>query len=322
VRHDRSVVDERRAYDTSRNNHSPDEALAALAARQHGVVSRAQLLEVGVAKDAIRRRVERKRLLRLHPRVYAVGHLGLTVDSRRMAAVLACGRGALLSHRAAGALQALLPSSPHFDVTVPGGGARSRAGIVVHRSRCLHDEDRDAVRGIPVTSVARTIVDLAEVLDEERLANAIKEAEIRRTFDLVAIERVLARVAGRAGRHRLTKVLAAYRPDPHFTRSVAERRFLELCERHGLLPPAMNTWVGGHEVDVYWEDVGVVVELDGHEVHATREAFQRDRKRDRALAADGIRVVRVTWLDLRDEPRLAAELKAVRAASRGSSAAA
>ncbi len=250
------------------------------------MVSGAQLRALGFSKYAVRRRVERKRLLRLHTCVFAVGHLGLTVDSRRMAAVLACGRGALLSYRAAGALQALLPSSPRFDVTTPGEG-RSRDGIVVHRSRCLHDEDRDAVRGIPVTSVARTIVDLAEVLDETRLVQAVKEAEIRRSFDLNAIERVLARANGRAGRHRLTKVLAAYRPDPHFTRSVAERRFLELCDRHGLPPPAMNTWVGGHEVDAYWADVGVVVELDGHEAHGTRAAFQRDRKRDRALAAEG-----------------------------------
>ena len=270
MRHDRGVVDERRAYDTSRNNHSPDAAVAALAARQHGVVSRAQLLALGITKDAIRRRVERKRLLLLHARVYAVGHLALTVDSRRMAAVLACGRGALLSHRAAGALQALLPSSPQFDVTVPGGGSRSRAGIVVHRSRCLHEEDRDEMRGIPVTSVARTVVDLAEVLDEERLAKAVKEAEIQRTFDLIAIERVLARVAGRTGRHRLAQVLAAYRPDPHFTRSGAERRFLELCQRNGLPTPRMNTWVGGHEVDAYWADVDVVVELDGVEAHGTR----------------------------------------------------
>jgi very-short-patch-repair endonuclease len=316
------VVEETRAYDTFLRNHSPDEGLAALAARQHGVVSRAQLLALGFSKDAIRRRVERKHLLRLYRGVYAVGHLGLTVDSRRMAAVLACGRRALLSHRAAGALQALLPSSPQFDVTVPGGGSRSRAGIVVHRSRWIHDEDRDEVRGIPVTTVARTIVDLADVLDEERLAKAIKEAEIRRSFDLVAIERVLDRVAGRAGRHRLTKVLAAYRPDPHFTRSEAERRFLELCARHGLPPPAMNRWVGGHEVDAYWEDVDVVVELDGAATHDTRQAFQRDRERDRALATQGVRVVRVTWLDLCGEPRLAAELRAVRAASRGSSAAA
>jgi hypothetical protein len=129
-------------------------------------------------------------------------------------------------------------------------------------------------------------------------------------------------VAGRAGRHRLTKVLAAYKPDTHFTRSGAERRFLELCERHGLPAPTMNTCVGGYEVDAYWEDLGLVVELDGHEVHGTREAFHQDRARDRVLAAQGIRVARVTWLDLQDEPRLAAELKAVRAASRGSSAAA
>jgi predicted transcriptional regulator of viral defense system len=315
------VVDDGCAYGHPRSNHSPDEALAELAGRQHGVVSVAQLRELGFSKYSVRRRVERKRLLPLHPGVYAVGHLGLTVDSRRMAAVLACGRGALLSHRAAGALQALLPSSPRFDVTVPGGG-RARAGIVVHRSRCIDQEDRAAVRGIPVTSVARTIVDLAEVLDHERLANAVKEAEIRRVFDLGAIERVLARVAGRAGRHRLAQVLAAYRPDPHFTRSGAERRFVELCERHGLPAPAMNTWVAAHEVDAYWADVRVVVELDGLEAHGTRAAFQQDRARDRALAAAGVGVVRVTWLDLQDEPRLANQLKAVRAASRGSSAAA
>jgi very-short-patch-repair endonuclease/predicted transcriptional regulator of viral defense system len=316
------VVEETRAYDTFLRNHSPDEALADLGGRQHGVVSRAQLLALGFSKDAIRRGVERKRLLRLYRGVYAVGHTALTVDSRRMAAVLACGRGALLSHRAAGALQSLLPSSPQFDVTVPGGGSRSRAGIVVHRSRCLHEEDRDEVRGIPVTSVARTIVDLAELPGDERLAQAIKEAEIRRTFDLLAIERVLTRLPGRTGRHRLAQVLAAYRPDPHFTRSGAERRFLELCQRNGLPKPRMNTWVAGHEVDAYWADVDVVVELDGAATHNTREAFQRDRARDRAIAAQGIRVVRVTWLDLQDGPGLANQLNAVRAASRGSSAAA
>ena len=302
----------RRAYDTSGNNHCPDAALAAVAARQHGVVSRAQLLALGLTKDAIRRRVERKRLQRVHARVYAVGHTALTVDSRRMAAMLACGRGALLSHRAAGALQALLPSSPRFDVTVEGGGARSRAGLAVHRSRRIDDEDRDAVRGIPVTSVARTIVDLAEVLDRERLAKAINEAEIRRSFDLTAIERVMARVPGRTGRHRLSQVLSAYRSDPHFTRSEAERRFLDLCKRHGLPAPAMNTWVAGHEVDAYWADVRVAVELDGARAHLTHEAFQRDRKRDRDLAADGVQVARATWADLAEDAALAEELRAIR----------
>jgi len=306
------VVDERRAYDTSRNNHSPDEAVAALAARQHGVVSRAQLLALGLTKDAIRRRVERRRLHPVRACVYAVGHTALTVDSRRMAAVLACGRGALLSHRAAGALQALLSSSPPFDVTVPGGGARSRGGLVVHRSRQIGDEERDAVRGIPVTSVARTIVDLAEVLDDKRLAGAVKEAEIQRVFDLRAIDRTRSRVAGRKGRHRLDRVLAGHRPDPHFTRSWAERRFLELCDRHGLPVPSMNTWVASHEVDAYWADVRLAVELDGAETHLTRAAFEQDRKRDRELAAHDIQVARATRADLIEGERLAQELRAIR----------
>jgi very-short-patch-repair endonuclease/predicted transcriptional regulator of viral defense system len=309
------VVDDGCAYGHPQANHSPDEALADLAGRQHGVVSVAQLRELGFSKYAVRRRLERKRLLRLHTGVYAVGHMGLTVDSRRMAAVLACGRGALLSYRAAGALQALLPSSPQFDVTVPGGAGRSRPGVVVHRSRCIDDEDRDTVRCIPVTSVARTLVDLADVLDEKRLAKAIKEAEIQRTLDLIAIERVLARMSGRAGRHKLARILLAYRPDPHFTRSEAERRLLALCKRHGLPAPAMNSWAGGHEVDAYWPDVGVAVEVDGAQTHTTREAFQRDRERDRALATQGVRVVRITWLDIQDDARLAAELKAIRDAA-------
>jgi very-short-patch-repair endonuclease len=259
--------------------------------------------------------------------VYAVGHLALTVDSRRMAAVLACGRGALLSHRAAGALQALLSWSPHLDVTVAGGGRKPRDGLVVHRSRSLVDEDRDSVRGIPVTSVARTLVDLAEVLDERRLARAVREAEVRRAFDLDAIERVLARVRGRAGTRRLGRVLAAYRSDLQFTRSEAERRFLELCERHGLPAPSTNVWVGGHEVDAFWMDASLAVEVDGVAVHRTADAFQRDRSRDRALAAVGIQVVRVTWADLAQGEHLAAELTAIlrrRSSSRrrGSSAAA
>jgi very-short-patch-repair endonuclease len=316
------VGDQRRVYDTPGNNHSADEALAALAGRQHGVVSRVQLRAVGLTKDAIRRRVERQRLLRVHPGVYAVGHVALTVDSRRMAAVLACGRGALLSHRAAGALQALLSWSPQFDVTVSGGVRSGKRGpVVVHRSRSIEDEDRDVVRGIPVTSVARTIVDLADVLSDEKLARAIREAELRRVLDVHAIERVFERLSGRRGRHRLARVLAAYRPDLHFTRSMAERRFVALCKRHGLPAPSINVSVKGYEVDAYWSDLAIVVEVDG-EPHLTRAAFHQDRARDRALNACGIRVVRVTQVDLDDEARLAAELRAVRAAARASSASA
>jgi very-short-patch-repair endonuclease len=298
-------------YRPESRRHSVDEALAGLAGRQHGVVSRAQLDGLGFTQNEVRTLIRGRRLLRLHRAVYAVGHLGLTLDSRRMAAVLACGPGALLSHQAGAALQRLLPSSPQFDVTVPRA-ARARDGIKIHRTATIHPDDRDEIRGIPVTSVARTLVDLAESLSEQRLAKAVHEAEVQRRFDLNAVEDLLDRLPGRKGRHKLHRILAAYRPETGFTRSRAERRLLELCERHGLPRPATNTWVGAFEVDAFWADVDVAVEVDGAEAHLTRRAFESDRTRDRALAARGIQVVRVTWRQLQEEAGLAAELAAIR----------
>jgi very-short-patch-repair endonuclease len=291
-----------------------DEALGALAGRQHGVVSRAQLYDLGFTKYAVRRRVDSKRLLPLYPGVYAVGHDALTPESRRLAAVLACGPGALLSHRAAGAAQHLLLSSPQFDVTVRHA-RKPKPGIVIHRSRLIHPDDRSSVRGIPVTSVARTLVDLADVLSEERLAKAVHEAEVQRAFDLRAVEAVVGRLPGRTGRHKLSRVLAAYCPEPHFLRSEAERRFKQLCEGHSLPQPQFNVDIAGHEVDAWWEDVRVAVEIDGAEAHHTRRAFHEDRARDRRLATRAIRVVRVTSRDLDDGARLAAELRAIRGAA-------
>jgi very-short-patch-repair endonuclease len=308
------VVVEPRAYDADRSNHSPDAALAVLAGSQHGVVSRAQLEALGLRRDAVLRRVEQKRLQRLYPGVYAVGHDALTPDSRRLAAVLACGPGALLSHRAGGALQGLLPSSPQAEVTVPHG-RKPKPGLLIHRSRLIHPDDRSGVRGIPVTSVARTLVDLADVLSEQRLAKAVHEAEVRRVFDLSAIEAAIARLPGRKGRHKLSRALTAYRPELHFLRSEAERRFNQLCENHSLPQPQFNLNLAGHEIDAYWEDLSIAVEVDGGETHHTRRAFHEDRARDRRLAAQGIRVVRVTSRDLHDHARLAGELRAIRAAA-------
>lgn len=278
------------------------------------MVSAIQLRGLGLSKDAVRRRVQSKRLQRLYTGVYAVGHDALTLDSRRLAAVMACGPQALLSHRAAGELQRLLPSSPQFDVTVLHGG-RGKPGIVVHRSRLIHSDDRSAVRGIPVTSVARTLVDLADVLREDRLAKAVHAAEVQRVFDLTRIEAVLARLGGRKGGPRLRRVLAAYQPDPHLLRSEAERRFKRLCEQHSLPMPQFNFNLAGYEVDVYWPEARLVVEIDGAATHHTRRAFYEDRARDRRLAALGIRVVRVTWLDFEDGARLAAELRAITGAA-------
>jgi very-short-patch-repair endonuclease len=252
------------------------------------VVSRAQLQALGLGRDAVRRRVQSKRLLPLYPGVYAVGHDALTPDARRLAAVLACGPGALLSHRAAGAAQHLLSSSPQFDVTVLH--ARRKPGIA-------------------------TLVDLADVLSEERLAKAVHEAEVQRVFDLRAVEAVVDRLPGRKGRHKLSRVLAAYRPEPHFLRSEAERRFKRLCEDHSLPQPQFNVNIAGQQVDAWWEDIQVAVEIDGAEAHHTRRAFHADRARDRRLAARAIRLVRVTSRDLDDDVRLAAELRAIRVAA-------
>jgi very-short-patch-repair endonuclease len=284
-------------------------AIGELAGRQHGVVTLAQLLELGLTRGAVEGRMRRGRLLPLYRGVYAVGHRALTENGRLIAAVYACGAGALLSHRSAGALHGLLRSDTRrIDVTVPHART-ARAGIALHRSRSIHPDDRADVDSVPTTSIARTLVDLADVLSEERLAKAVQQAEIVRVFDLRQLERALARVPGRRGRHRLHRVLAAYRPEPHLLRSRAERRLKALCGRHGLGLPHFNVNVAGYEVDAYWPEARFALEFDGAATHRTRHAFHEDRRRDRALAVEGVQVARVTWPDL--GPELIEEVRAI-----------
>jgi very-short-patch-repair endonuclease len=252
--------------------------------------------------------VEAGWLVPQHDGVYAVGHTALTHHSHLIAAVFACGEEALLSHRAAGWLWGILRGSQPIEVTAPRG-RKPQKGFILHRSRLIHDEDRALIDNIPVTSLARTIVDLADVLSEERLADAVHESEIRGLFDLKKVLRVLARLPGRKGRHKLRRVLAAYRDVQPFVRSRGERIVLELCEQHGLPTPRTNTWIGSHEVDFFWPEANLALEFDGAAVHRTTKAFYEDRKRDRFLAAKGIHVVRATD---RDEPSaLASELKQI-----------
>jgi len=270
--------------------------IARSAGRQHGVISRAQLMALGAAKDAIRRWVAEERLYRLHRGVYAVGHEALTPKSRYLAAVYACGPDALLSHRAAGALQDLV-SSTVIEVTAPRG-CKPKPGITIHRSRLIHPDDRAQVDGIPTTSVARTFVDLADVLNERQLTTAVRQAELLKLLDVRAIDTTLDRLPGRTGRHRLKRVLAAYEPEPHLLRSEAERKLKRLCEQHRLPQPQFNVQVAGYEVDVYWPEAKLALEFDGAETHLTRHAFHEDRRRDRALAVEGVQTLRVTWPDL------------------------
>ena len=231
-----------------------------------------------------------------------------------MAAVLACGPRAVLSHRSAGRLWGLMQSSSSYIEVTATGRSKREAGIVVHRSRVLHPDDRTTLHGIPVTSLARTVVDLAEVLHPGRLPDALHQAEVRRLLDLRAIKAALGRVPGRRRGAALLEALAAYRPENHATESEGERLLLQLCRDHQLPMPRSNQLVNGYRVDALWPEARLAVEFDGAEFHHTRRAFHADRLRDRALAADGIQVLRVTWPDLERPAVLALQLGAIHAA--------
>jgi very-short-patch-repair endonuclease len=282
-----------------------DAEVGALAGRQHGVVAWSQLRELGMPRQVVRARGRARRLYEVHRGVYAVGHEALTWRGRLVAAVYACGPGALASHRAAGALHGLVRAG-RIEVTVPHG-RRARPGIQVHRSRAISAEDRTRIDGIPLTSVARTLVDLADVLTDDRLAKAIRQAEVLRVFDLEALQS--AATPGRRGEHRLHRALANYQPEPHLLRSKAERRLEQLTRQHNLGQPQFNVNIHGHEVDAYWPEANLVLEVDGASTHFTKSAFHADRRRDRALAAAGVQVIRVTWPNLNAD--LAEQLKEI-----------
>jgi hypothetical protein len=278
-----------------------DRGIAALAARQHGVVAHRQLMRLGLSRSAIQHRLRAGRLHRVHRGIYAVGHARVSVHGRSMAAVLACGTGAVLSHRSAASHWGLRPSArPVSDVTAPGRSRRPRRGIALHLVRDLDPRDRDTEDGIPVTTVARTLLDLAEVVRLPDLERAVEAAERLRLFDLRAVEDTMARNRGRRGLRPLHQALEAYRPLPD-TRLELERRFLDLCREVGLPPPSVNVMLAGLEVDFAWQDARLVVEMDSRTYHMTRAAFERDRIRDASLQLAGYRVLRITHRRLRHE---------------------
>jgi hypothetical protein len=224
-----------------------------------------------------------------------------------MAAVLACGEEALLSHRSAAALWGLAPyAGSSIDVTAPGSRRAPRNKLIVHGG-LVRSEERSVHDAIPVTSVARTLLDLAEVVDRRRLERAIEEVDRRGLFDLRAIQRVCERNRGRRGLRPLLTLLPSLAPAPE-TRSELERRFVHLCAEAGLPTPVMNAQVAGFEVDALWPRAGLVVELDGYAFHGTRAAFERDRAKDAALQVAGYRVLRLTHRRLTTEPATVEQL--------------
>jgi very-short-patch-repair endonuclease len=273
--------------------------LAELANRQWGVVTRAQLVELGMSTRGISDWVRRGRLHRLYRGIYAVGHDRLRLEGRWLAAVLACGPGAVLTHRDAAVLWDLRQSnSAKIDVTVPSRNGRKRhAGIRAHRSGRLRRDEVTVRNGIPVTTVARTLLDLADVLDGQALKRTITEAEYLNLFDLAAINAVVQNNPGRRG----AKLMEAAGGRLHRTRSTLERRFLGLLERHRVEEPETGVWIEGHETDFVWTRAGLVVELDGFAAHKTRAKFDADRLRDRRLWRAGLRTMRLTSEALDDE---------------------
>jgi very-short-patch-repair endonuclease len=282
-----------------------DEAVAALAARQHGVVSTAQLRAAGLGAGAIEHRVLRRRLVRLHRGVYAVGHARLTARGRLWAAVLACGGryAAVVSHRSAAAVWELAPPATLVEVTTLRH-SRSTPTVRVHRTASLHGQDiHRGHDGLPVTTVARTLLDLAAILSPTRLERACHQAELQRRLDMTAVDDVLERAGTGRGSRRLRKAidqLAA--TGAQATRSELEIRFLSLIAQARLPRPLVNATVQGLEVDFLWPTHDLVVETDGAATHLTATAFEADRRRDAILQVAGLRVLRVTWRQLTEHP--------------------
>jgi Transcriptional regulator, AbiEi antitoxin/Protein of unknown function (DUF559) len=282
---------------------APDSAVAKRAAGQWGVLSLGELRACGLSADAVLTRVQHGRLHRLHRSVYAVGHPNPPLEGRWLAAVKACGAGAVISHASAAALWGIVEREARPpDVTLRGTGTRLLAGVRVHRAP-LGRGDIGRRHGIPVTSPARTLVDLAGVLPPRELRRAVREAQAQR---LVTIRHVLAaldRAGPWRGRGTLAAIVAA---GPAPTRSELEDVVLDLILRGGLDRPMVNAplVLAGRRIvpDFRWPEQQLVVEADGSAWHEHRLARANDAERQALLEAHGERVIRITWRQAVAEP--------------------
>jgi hypothetical protein len=289
----------------ARENGTADEIIAELASRSHGVVTRAELLRSGVTIHQLRTRLQRGTLLPLHRGVYRVGHQAPSREAQYIAAVKACGEHAVLCGRAAAHLWGLFKGSPpRPEVLTPAN--RHVRGVVVHRARRAGVER--AVRlGIPVTTVPRTLVDLASSLSEPALARACHEAGVQYGTTPGQVGAVLQRLPSASGRAKLERVLHGEVP---VTLSKLESGFLKLVREAGLPLPNTNRIAGGHRVDCRWPEHRLTVELDSYRYHNSHHSWDRDRLREREARLRGDEFRRYTWRDVFEDPAfMLAELR-------------
>jgi very-short-patch-repair endonuclease len=271
-----------------------------LVRRQHGVITRLQLLELGLTTEAIEHRLARGRLHRIHRGVYAVGRPEVGQRGNWMAAVLSCGSRALLSHESAATLWGFWARPHGVDVLVPEGKVRRRPGICVHRRVGLGPEQRRVIDGIPVTDPISTLIDLAACVGHDRFDRAVNDADRLDLVDSEALRFALDATPPRPGVGRLRSLLDSHTFAP--TDSVLERRFLRLTRNAGLPQPKTQAEVNGVRVDFYWPNLGLVVETDGLRYHRTPAQQKKDHQRDQIHAVAGLTTLRFTAAQVRYEP--------------------
>jgi very-short-patch-repair endonuclease len=282
----------------------------ALGLGQHAVFDLDQLREIGMSDSTVRKRVAAARLHRIYHRVYSLVPLELlSRDGRFMAAVLACGPGAALSHRTAGVVHELAASSQiRIDVTIPRRSGRAHRGIRIHRSTTLTEDDVCEIRGIPCSTVARTLFDLSDVLRRRPLERAFDQAEVIGAFNLLTIQDQLERNPTRPAATKVRALLDEHYVGSSPTDSDFEELLFPLLRAAGLPIPRTRYWVmlGDGEApirrDFAWPDQRLNAETDGLRYHRTAQAFENDRYNDQRMLAAGWRVIRITWKQLKADP--------------------
>lgn len=276
-----------------------EEILAIQASRSHGVVTRRELHLAGITAGQIKGRIEAGALIPVHRGVFRVGHCAPSLEARYMAAVKACGERSLLAGRAAAHLFGLLKGPPSVpEVLAPT--QHNLKGVLTRRRRAIQPEDATTWRGIPVTTIPRTLVDLAAMLQEPALARAVHEAEVRHGITPKSVEDVLARRHNWPGSRRLRRVLWG---DIPVSLSRLEAAFIAGVRGAGLPLPETNRPAGGRRVDCRWPEERLTVELDSYRFHNTRHAWEQDRQREREARARGDEFRRYTWTDVIEQPR-------------------